>query len=106
MNDGSASGSCRLAAGFGQETRSIRVAAVYAILALLFSIKIEINSSKTKRDSGSNTPEEDAVKKDSSKTTKKQPKETVMQNLNTLTMRVKVGGAKVVLALAGVWRQS
>lgn len=96
---------CRFTAGFGQETRSIRVAALYALLVLLFSIKIEIDSSKMKRDSGNAIPEKDFAKKDNSKTTKKQPKEAVMQNLNTLTMRVKVGGAKVVLALAGLRRQ-
>lgn len=76
------------------------------ILALLVSTKIEIDFSSTTNDSG-DIPKSESAKKGKANSKKKatQTKETSMTNLNTLSMRVKVGGAKVALALAGVRRQ-
>ena len=91
--------------GFSQAARSIRAAVVYAILALLVCTTIEIGSS-SKDDSGKKIPEKASAKRPNSKKTTKQPEEPSMKTVNKLSMRIKVGGTRIVLALAGVRRQS
>lgn len=91
----------RRGASFSQAVCSIRAAAVSA---LLVSTTFEFTSSK-KADSGSTTSERKACKKGHSKKTTKQTTEADMKDRTARSMRIKVGGVKLVLALAGVRRQ-